>query len=71
MLDLFNCDLLFLIIIHINVLYFQTCQDEALLSDWKQQLDLDIETMKAHSNVVMLRSVSLFCFLFTSIFLRF
>lgn len=34
-------------------------QDEALLSDWKQQLDCDIETMKAQSNVVSIRLVSL------------
>ncbi|CAL5208915.1 unnamed protein product [Lathyrus oleraceus] len=40
-----------------NKVTIQLPQDEALLSDWKQQLDLDIETMKAHSNVVMLRSV--------------
>jgi hypothetical protein len=53
------------------MLYFQTCQDEALLSDWKKQLDRDIETMKAQSNVVMLRSVSFFCSFFTSIFLRY
>ncbi|XP_073223744.1 uncharacterized protein [Cicer arietinum] len=31
--------------------------DEALISDWKQQLERDIETMKAQSNVVSIRSV--------------
>ncbi|KAK2403640.1 AAA-type ATPase family protein [Trifolium repens] len=40
-----------------NKVTIQLPQDEALLSDWKKQLDRDIETMKAQSNVVMLRSV--------------
>ena len=30
----------------------QLVQDEALLSDWKQQLECDIETMKVQSNIV-------------------
>lgn len=41
--------------------HFQTCvtvQDEALLSDWKLQLERDVETMKAQSNIVSIRSVS-------------
>ncbi|XP_029126160.1 uncharacterized protein LOC114915513 [Cajanus cajan] len=42
-----------------NKVTVQLPQDEALLSDWKQQLDRDIETMKAQSNVVSIRSVSL------------
>jgi len=33
-------------------------QDEGLLSDWKQQLERDIETMKAQSNIVSVRTVS-------------
>ena len=33
-------------------------QDEVSLSDWKQQLERDIETMKAQSNTVNIRSVS-------------
>ncbi|XP_039685765.1 uncharacterized protein [Medicago truncatula] len=40
-----------------NKVTIQGPQDEALLPDWKQQLDRDIETMKAHSNIVLLRSV--------------
>nr|KYP39519.1 ATPase family AAA domain-containing protein 1 [Cajanus cajan] len=40
-----------------NKVTVQLPQDEALLSDWKQQLDRDIETMKAQSNVVSIRSV--------------
>lgn len=33
-------------------------QDEALLSDWKQQLDRDIETLKSQANIVSIRTVS-------------
>ncbi|XP_073223746.1 uncharacterized protein [Cicer arietinum] len=40
-----------------NKVTIQLPQDETLLSDWKQQLDRDIETMKAHANVVSIRSV--------------
>ncbi|KAK7344436.1 hypothetical protein VNO77_14034 [Canavalia gladiata] len=40
-----------------NKVTIQLPQDEALLSDWKQQLDRDIETMKAQSNVVSICSV--------------
>ncbi|KHN46576.1 Spastin [Glycine soja] len=40
-----------------NKVTIQLPQDEALLSDWKQQLDRDIETMKAQSNVVSIRLV--------------
>ncbi|RZB85277.1 Protein MSP1 isoform A [Glycine soja] len=40
-----------------NKVTIQLPQDEALLSDWKQQLDCDIETMKAQSNVVSIRLV--------------
>ncbi|KAK7392330.1 hypothetical protein VNO78_20764 [Psophocarpus tetragonolobus] len=40
-----------------NKVTIQLPQDEALLSDWKQQLDRDIETMKAQSNVVSMRLV--------------
>ncbi|XP_045830782.1 uncharacterized protein LOC123921896 isoform X4 [Trifolium pratense] len=40
-----------------NKVTIQLPQEEALLSDWKKLLDHDIETMKAQSNVVMLRSV--------------
>jgi hypothetical protein len=53
-------------------------QDEALLSDWKQHLERDVETMKAQSNVVSIRLVSLtvppdnfFFFLYSFIILRF
>ncbi|KVH94473.1 ATPase, AAA-type, core [Cynara cardunculus var. scolymus] len=31
--------------------------DELLLSDWKQQLDRDIETLKSQSNIISIRSV--------------
>lgn len=34
-------------------------QDEALLSDWKQKLERDVETMRAQSNIVNIRLVSL------------
>ncbi|XP_027364490.1 uncharacterized protein LOC113871597 isoform X1 [Abrus precatorius] len=40
-----------------NKVTIQLPQDETLLSDWKQQLDRDIETMKAQSNVVSIHSV--------------
>ncbi|KAF7818214.1 ATPase family AAA domain-containing protein 1 [Senna tora] len=40
-----------------NKVTIQLPQDEALLSDWKQQLERDIETMKAQSNIVSIRSV--------------
>lgn len=34
-------------------------QDEALLSDWKQQLERDAETLRAQSNVAGIRAVSI------------
>ncbi|XP_061347251.1 uncharacterized protein LOC133292818 [Gastrolobium bilobum] len=40
-----------------NRVTIQLPQDEALLSDWKQQLERDVETMKAQSNVVSIRFV--------------
>ncbi|KAL2323638.1 hypothetical protein Fmac_028017 [Flemingia macrophylla] len=40
-----------------NKVTVQLPQDEALLLDWKQQIDRDIETMKAQSNVVSIRLV--------------
>ncbi|KAH1081258.1 hypothetical protein J1N35_021019 [Gossypium stocksii] len=40
-----------------NKVTIQLPQDEALLLDWKQQLERDIETLKAQSNVVSFRSV--------------
>ncbi|KAF3436432.1 hypothetical protein FNV43_RR23524 [Rhamnella rubrinervis] len=40
-----------------NKVVIQLPQDEALLSDWKQQLERDVETVKAQSNVVSIRSV--------------
>ncbi|CAI8603792.1 unnamed protein product [Vicia faba] len=40
-----------------NKVTIQLPQDETLLSDWKQQLDRDIETMKAQSNVASIRLV--------------
>ncbi|KAL2323639.1 hypothetical protein Fmac_028018 [Flemingia macrophylla] len=40
-----------------NKVTIQLPQDEALLSDWKQQLERDIETMKAQSNIVSIRAV--------------
>ncbi|XVF21951.1 hypothetical protein REPUB_Repub12eG0133400 [Reevesia pubescens] len=40
-----------------NKVTIQLPQDEALLLDWKQQLERDIETLKAQSNVVSIRSV--------------
>lgn len=35
-------------------------QDENLLSDWKLQLDRDVETLKSQSNIISIRSVSIF-----------
>jgi hypothetical protein len=40
-------------------------QDEAQLVDWKQQLDRDVETLKAKANVGNIRAVSS-CYLFSS-----
>ncbi|KAL5204490.1 hypothetical protein ABZP36_009361 [Zizania latifolia] len=45
---------------HLNKLFpnkisIQLPQDEALLTDWKQQLDRDVETLKAKSNVGSIR----------------
>ncbi|MFS8014295.1 putative transcription factor interactor and regulator FHA-SMAD family [Helianthus anomalus] len=40
-----------------NKVTIQLPQDELLLSDWKQQLDRDIETLKSQSNIVSIRSV--------------
>ncbi|MBA0617571.1 hypothetical protein Godav_027007 [Gossypium davidsonii] len=40
-----------------NKVTIQLPQDEALLLDWKQQLERDIETLKAQSNIVNFRSV--------------
>ncbi|KAL1331635.1 hypothetical protein HN51_048902 [Arachis hypogaea] len=40
-----------------NRVTIQLPQDETLLSDWKQQLERDVETMKAQSNVVSIRTV--------------
>ncbi|KAK4273203.1 hypothetical protein QN277_021650 [Acacia crassicarpa] len=40
-----------------NEISIQPPQDEALLSHWKQQLEHDIETMKAQSNIVCIRTV--------------
>ncbi|MFS7941507.1 putative transcription factor interactor and regulator FHA-SMAD family [Helianthus anomalus] len=40
-----------------NKVTIQTPQDEALLSDWKQQLDRDTETLKSQSNIVSIRTV--------------
>lgn len=36
-------------------------QDEVQLLDWKQQLDRDVETLKAKSNICNIRSVSCNC----------
>ncbi|KAF8672913.1 hypothetical protein HU200_049138 [Digitaria exilis] len=36
--------------------FFDLFPDEALLTDWKQQLDRDVETLKAKSNVGSIRS---------------
>ncbi|KDP28140.1 hypothetical protein JCGZ_13911 [Jatropha curcas] len=40
-----------------NKVAIQLPQDEALLLDWKQQLERDVETLKAQANVVSIRSV--------------
>ncbi|KAK4282488.1 hypothetical protein QN277_013858 [Acacia crassicarpa] len=40
-----------------NKVTIQLPQDEALLSDWKQQLERDVETMKTQSNVASIRTV--------------
>ncbi|KAK2990615.1 hypothetical protein RJ640_019895 [Escallonia rubra] len=40
-----------------NKVTIQMPQDETLLSDWKQLLDRDIETLKSQSNIVSIRSV--------------
>ncbi|KAB2616249.1 hypothetical protein D8674_022837 [Pyrus ussuriensis x Pyrus communis] len=40
-----------------NKVTIQLPQDETLLSDWKQQLERDVETLKAQSNIVTIRSV--------------
>ncbi|XWS31706.1 hypothetical protein CRYUN_Cryun23aG0099200 [Craigia yunnanensis] len=40
-----------------NKVTIQLPQDEALLLDWKQQLERDIEILKAQSNIVSIRSV--------------
>ncbi|CAD6255841.1 unnamed protein product [Miscanthus lutarioriparius] len=46
---------------HLNKLFpnkisIQLPQDEALLTDWKQQLDRDVETLKAKSNIGSIRT---------------
>ncbi|KAM0824906.1 hypothetical protein ACQ4PT_069912 [Festuca glaucescens] len=46
---------------HLNKLFpnkisIQLPQDEALLTSWKQQLDLDVETLKAKSNISSIRT---------------
>ncbi|XP_024021965.1 uncharacterized protein LOC21389436 [Morus notabilis] len=40
-----------------NKVVIQLPQDEAVLSDWKQQLERDVETLKAQSNIVSIRTV--------------
>ncbi|OMO63807.1 hypothetical protein CCACVL1_22255 [Corchorus capsularis] len=40
-----------------NKVTIQLPQDETLLLDWKQQLERDIETLKAQSNIVSIQSV--------------
>ncbi|XP_075075276.1 uncharacterized protein LOC107811247 [Nicotiana tabacum] len=40
-----------------NKVTIQLPQDEALLSDWKQQLERDIETLKSQSNIASIRNV--------------
>ncbi|KAL8232797.1 hypothetical protein R6Q57_002575 [Mikania cordata] len=40
-----------------NKVTIQMPQDELLLSDWKQQLDRDTETLKSQSNIVSIRAV--------------
>ncbi|KAK4376320.1 hypothetical protein RND71_006997 [Anisodus tanguticus] len=40
-----------------NKVSIQLPQDEALLSDWKQQLEWDSETLKSQSNIASIRNV--------------
>ncbi|KAL5713026.1 hypothetical protein ACHQM5_015143 [Ranunculus cassubicifolius] len=40
-----------------NKVTIQLPQDEALMRDWKQQLDRDVETLKAKSNLTCLRTI--------------
>ncbi|KAK9726290.1 hypothetical protein RND81_05G204300 [Saponaria officinalis] len=40
-----------------NKINIQMPQDEDLLSDWKQKLERDMETLKAQSNIISIRSV--------------
>lgn len=40
-----------------NKVTIQLPQDETLLLDWKQQLERDVETLKAQSNIVSIRAV--------------
>ncbi|XP_060178403.1 uncharacterized protein LOC132608500 [Lycium barbarum] len=40
-----------------NKVTIQLPQDEALLSDWKQQLERDSETLKSQSNIASIRNV--------------
>ncbi|CAN4091440.1 unnamed protein product [Withania somnifera] len=40
-----------------NKVTIQIPQDEILLSEWKQQLDRDMETMKSQSNIASIRNV--------------
>ncbi|KAJ8559283.1 hypothetical protein K7X08_003341 [Anisodus acutangulus] len=40
-----------------NKVSIQLPQDEALLSDWKQQLERDSETLKSQSNIASIRNV--------------
>ncbi|GJY87870.1 putative adenosinetriphosphatase [Tanacetum coccineum] len=40
-----------------NKVTIQIPQDEVLLTEWKQQLDRDIETLKSQSNIVGIRAV--------------
>ncbi|KAJ7977549.1 AAA-type ATPase family protein [Quillaja saponaria] len=40
-----------------NKVTIQLPQDEALLSDWKQKLERDTETLKGKSNIISIRSV--------------
>ncbi|KAI7751901.1 hypothetical protein M8C21_002628 [Ambrosia artemisiifolia] len=40
-----------------NKVTIQAPQDEALLADWKQQLDRDTEILKSQSNIISIRTV--------------
>ncbi|XP_074278974.1 uncharacterized protein LOC141603047 isoform X1 [Silene latifolia] len=40
-----------------NKITIQMPQDDDLLSDWKQKLERDMETLKAQSNIISIRSV--------------